>query len=309
MKSKIIYGCMGLGGSAAIVSEKEKKIAFNALDAAMKSGIRHFDHADIYNSGRAELVFGLWLENNPGIRKDISIQSKTGIKLHAGPFHSSFYDFSEEYILRQVDGILKRLKTDYLDMLLLHRPDPLARGDALKSVFNILIKKGLVKKIGVSNMSVPQIEWIENITGENIAANQIRFGLGHLFLVDQQVMVNTSLTMNHGLFGMMHFCMQRDIEIQAWSPLDRGRFLRLHPDSTSNEVEAFNMLKTLASRYNTEPATIALNWLMQLPATISPVIGTTNPKRIKELTNALNFNISHDEWYRLWIIARDAKLP
>lgn len=305
----MIYGCMGLGGIATPISEQEISKAFHALDTAYQAGFRRFDHADIYNGGRAETVFGLWLQHHPSIRNKIRIQSKTGIKLNAGPLKSSLYDLSKTYILKQVNNMLERLRTDYLDMLLLHRFDPLTHGDELKEVFHDLKSNGRVKSFGVSNMSAKQTEWISNATHESIDANQLQLSLGHSLLLDEQVLFNIMDIRHTNATGMLQFAIDNDIEIQAWSPLDRGRFLNLHIDSSASEYDTGKMLKRLGEKYGVDAATIALNWIMQIPGKVVPVIGSTNPQRIKSMALAEQFSITHDEWYALWITARDEKLP
>lgn len=307
--NSMIYGCMGLGGSENIIPEREINKAFVALDTALKAGFRRFDHADIYNNGRAETVFGLWLKKNPGVRNEIQIQSKTGIKLHVGPLKSSFYDFSKQYLLNQVDGILNRLQIEYLDMLLLHRPDPLAKGEELIEVFHELKSAGRVKAFGVSNMSPVQTEWVANVSKEKIYANQLQFSLGHSPLLDEQVMYNHSAVSSTAQPGMLQYAMDNEMEIQAWSPLDRGRFLNMTIDSQARDFDTYALLKKLARKYNVYPSTVALNWIMQLPVKIAPIIGSTNPQRIKALAKASDFSITREEWYALWVTARDEKLP
>ena len=307
----LIYGCMGLGGnpSGSVIDKETRNHAFAALDMAYDSGITIFDNADIYNGGRAEKVFGLWLKENPDMREKIIIQSKTGIKLHAGPHASSYYDFSESYIRQQVEGILDRLQVSYLDMLLLHRPDVLAQPEELAEVLNKLEQQGKVRSFGVSNMSVAQIQWLEHSTGISFRANQIQFSLGHSFLVDETAFVNTGTPMDQGLNGMLYYAMTKGMELQAWSPLDKGRFLSIHPDSTPSEKQTTVYLNQLAEKYNSTPGAVALNWVMKLPAAIAPVIGSTTPSRIKSLARTLDFEITRDEWYSLWVSARGNKLP
>jgi len=300
---------MGLGGGETVISGQEMKKAFNAFDSAFEAGIRHFDLADIYNGGRSEVVFGKWLQMNPSIRKEIFIQSKCGIQLHVGPLNSSFYNFSPQYIINQVEKSLAQIQINTLDMLFLHRPDPLARAEDLKDVFLLLKSTGKVQNFGVSNMSAGQIEWISRATGEPVKANQIQFGLGHALMLDHQAQVNTYTGNGYGLEGMQQYSMMHNIELQAWRPLDKGRFLSIHADSSACEYETSGLLKKVAEKYDVSPSAVALNWVMQVPNGIAPVIGTTNPSRIKALAQALDFEITREEWYSLWITARDKKLP
>ncbi|HPE86809.1 MAG: aldo/keto reductase [Bacteroidia bacterium] len=307
---KIIYGCMGLGGAVnTTVSDLAVlKKTFMALETAYDSGIYRFDHADIYNQGRAESVFGLWLKDNPGLRSKIFLQSKTGINLHAGPYNSSYYDFSETYLSQHVEQILARLHTDYLDSLLLHRPDPLASGEALARVLQPLVKNGTVRSLGVSNMSVWQIQWLEHALQLPVRVNQIRFSLGHSLLVDQMVWVNSAKVMNHGLDGMLSFASQYAVELQAWSPLDKGLFLSPFAADAKNIPATAGLLKELSQIYDVAPGVIALSWVLRVPQ-VAAVIGTTRPERIKALVEASRITLSHDDWYRLWITASGEKLP
>ena len=309
-KTNVIYGCMGLGGNQSEFSNETKKQAFRALDAAIDGGIRRFDHANIYNLGKAETVFGLWLRENNGLRKEIYIQTKAGIKLHVGPYNSSYYDFSSDYIIAEVKKSMERLNVDYLDMFLLHRPDPLAAPEIVAKTMKYLVQEGLAKSIGVSNMSVAQIDWLRNTVGVEVVANQIQFGLGHALLVEQDVLVNTNNVANHGLQGMLQYAMTNDIELQAYSPLDRGLFLLPLAETDSEGVANTKaLLHELSIKYNATPMAILLNWITKLPARMAPIIGTVKPNRIAAVKDVVDFKISHDDWYRLWVMARGEKLP
>lgn len=309
-KTNVIYGCMGLGGDLPEFSFETKKQSFRALDAAIDSGIRRFDHANIYNKGKAEAVFGLWLKENKGLREELIIQSKAGIKLHSGPHNSSYYDFSSAYIIDQVQRSLERLNVDYLDMFLLHRPDPLASPEIVDETMNGLVQKRLVRSLGVSNMSVAQIEWLRTNAGVDVVANQIQFGLGHALLVEQDVLVNTNNISNNGLQGMLQYAMTNNIELQAYSPLDKGLYLKeLMEGDSEDVVNTKALLQELSITYNSNPMAILLNWITRLPAHMVPVIGTTNPDRIEAVKSISEFELSHDDWYRLWVTSRGEKLP
>lgn len=309
-KANVIYGCMGLGGEQYEFSKETKKQAFRALDAAIESGIRRFDHANIYNNGNAEAIFGLWLKENKDLREELNIQSKAGIKLHLGPHNSSYYDFSSAYILDEVQRSLERLNVDYLDMFLFHRPDPLASPEMVAETMNGLLQKRLVRSIGVSNMSVAQIEWLRTTAGVNVVANQIQFGLGHALLVEQDVLVNTNTVSNNGLQGMLQYAMTNNIELQAYSPLNKGLYLRaLMGGDSEDVVNTKALLHELSITYNSNPMAILLSWITQLPAQMIPVIGTTNPDRIAGVKSISEFELSHDDWYRLWVTSRGEKLP
>jgi predicted oxidoreductase len=309
----MIFGCMGLGGgwNADPVTGDDEKKAAAAIHAAMEIGISTFDHADIYTFGKAEEVFGRVMKNDPGLRGKIILQSKTGIHLHQGPNNANTYNFSKKYILQQVGLMLKRLQTEYLDTLLLHRPDSLMNAAEVAETFHELKTQGLVRRFGVSNMSIHQIQLLQKYWTEPLAANQLQLSLGHSLALDIGVSVNTRLIpYDSGMQGMLEYCQLHDMTIQAYGPLDRGLYTDGHRDShTEQQRNTARVVAETAERHGVTTSAIVLAWLLMIPGTVQPVIGTTNVDRIHACRDALAVRLTREEWYSLWITARGAHLP
>lgn len=308
---KIIYGCMGLGGSwdsSPLSSENQRK-ADAVIETAIASGITHFDHADIYTFGKAELAFGNYLKRNSSLREKLFIQSKTGIVLNAGPLKSCIYKLSSDYVNAQVDKILKRLSVDYLDALLLHRPDPLTSMEELAQTLIKLKEKGKVKSFGVSNMSTSQIQLLQFYLDEPLITNQIELSLSHSNLLDLEVWVNREESPLHaGMGELLAYSAKNEMSIQAYSPLAQGRYAQ---NNLSNEKDRKTvlLLQELAEKYKSSSTGILLAWLWRIPSNIQPIIGTTNLNRIQESVEAMKVDLSREEWYSLWITAKGTKLP
>lgn len=308
---KIIYGCMGLGGlwNANPLTITDQKKADEIIETAIQAGISHFDHADIYTFGKAEQVFGNFLNNNPSLREKLFIQSKTGIELHAGPLQSSTYNLSSDYINSQVTKILNRLSTDYLDALLLHRPDPLTSMSEIAETLQLLKKSGKVKAFGVSNMSTAQIQLLQSYLDEPLIANQIELSLSHSMLLDLEVWVNrVESEKEAGLGDLLAYSQKNNMSIQAYSPLAQGLYTKSGIKTEADKKTLF-LIEELAEKYKTSSTAILLAWLWKIPADIQPVIGTTNLKRIKESVEAKSIELSREDWYALWINSKGVKLP
>ncbi len=219
-ENRMIYGTMGLGNGCAEdrINPDDVRKAEEAFYAAIEIGIDFFDFADIYQNGGSETVFGEICKNDRNLRKSIKLQSKAGIILkHTDGLGR--YDFSECHLVDTVKNSLKRLEAEYLDSLLLHRPDPLMDGKELKKAFDYLFDNGLIRKIGVSNMNQYQIEFIENAIERKITANQLELSLLKLDWLDSTVGVNNDEGFKSSFTtGLMEYMVERDIEIQAWSP-------------------------------------------------------------------------------------------
>lgn len=302
---------MGLGGSwdTTPLSKKQQNQADSTIETAINAGITHFDHADIYTYGKAEQAFGNYLKRNSSLREKLFIQSKTGIILKAGPLQSSIYNLSKPYVLQQVDLILKRLSIDYLDALLLHRPDPLTSMEDLAETLHVLKESGKVKHFGVSNMSASQIQLLQSYTNEPLISNQIQLSLAHPFMLDLEVWVNREESpKDAGLTNLLAYSQKNKLSIQAYSPLAQGKYGKTDFTDKKDKNTA-KLLVELAEKYNTSISGILLAWLWKIPADIQPIIGTTNLKRIQECAGALTIHLSREEWYALWILAKGYKLP
>ncbi|NGP45628.1 aldo/keto reductase [Bacillaceae bacterium SIJ1] len=310
--SQIVLGCMGMGGSwddSPITGEQIKQ-GQAAVEAALDIGITMFDHADIYTRGKAEKVFGQILKDQPSLRDNIILQSKCGIRFadETGPHR---FDFSEKHILASVDGILERLGTDYLDILLLHRPDPLVEPEEVALAFRKLKAAGKVRAFGVSNMNHGQIKLLQAYCDEPIVANQLEMSLLKTGFIDTGVHVNQEAA-RENLFpdGTIEYCRLENVQLQAWSPMAQGLYsgksLEGQPKSV---IKTANRVQELAEEKGTTPESIVLAWLMTHPAQIQPVIGTTRPERIYAGKDAFHLCLTREEWYELYISTRGVALP
>lgn len=312
MEEKIlIYGCMGLGGSwdkNPLTTDDQKK-ADEIIETALSAGIKHFDHADIYTFGKAEKVFGNFLNRNRSLREKLFIQSKTGIVLKGGPMQSSIYNLSKNYVISQVDQILSRLKINYLDALLLHRPDPLTSMGELAESLQALKNSEKVKAFGVSNMSTDQIGLLQSYLEEPLITNQIELNLAHSMLLDLEVWVNREESPKEmGLRGLLSYSQRHNLSLQAYSPLAQGYYSKSNFSEEKDKKTAL-FLKEMAEKYQTSMSGILLAWLWKIPTNIQPIIGTTNLERIKESVDSMNVSLSREDWYALWILAKGTKLP
>lgn len=312
--SRLVFGCMMLGGgwNRNPITQGDIRAAEEAVDTALGIGITMFDHADIYAHGKAEETFGAVLKNRPNLREQIVLQSKCGIRF-ADDTAPGRFDFSKTHILASVDGILKRLGTDYLDILLLHRPDPLVEPEEVAEAFGTLKASGKVRYFGVSNMSVGQIRFLQRALPDQIAVNQLEMSLAHLDWLDQGVHVNQKAGVGVNFAAdLMEFSQIENIQLQAWGPLAQGRF---SGRSTADEPEPVQktaaLVQEMASSKGTTPEAIVLGWLMRHPAMIQPVIGTINPQRIAACKDAERQAqlMTREEWYTLYVSARGVPMP
>ncbi|MEH6454573.1 MAG: aldo/keto reductase, partial [Psychromonas sp.] len=305
--SDLAYGCMGLGGGwdQNPVSQENIKQAHRVIDTALDSGINLFDHADIYTFGKAEKTFGHVLAERPELREKMFIQSKCGIRLPAadGP---KCYDFSKEWISSSVDIILSRLNSEYIDILILHRPDPLMELDEVADTLQALKSSGKVRHFGVSNMQHHQIAYLQSALDTPLVANQIEISLSKLDWIDSGVNVgNSDAQMNNFTAGTLEYCQTNNVQIQAWGSLAQGVFsgrnIEQHPESVKATAA---LVYQLANNYQVSAEAIVLAWLMRHPARVQPVIGTTNLDRIRACSQAVNIELSRSEWYALYQTSR-----
>ncbi len=308
---RVLYGCMGLGGSwdPDPYGPADIDAAEAAVAAALDSGITTFDHADIYRYGKAEAVFGEVLARTPGLRERISLQTKCGIRL-GDTDRPGIYDLRGETIVRRVEESLTRLRTDVIDVLLLHRPDPLADVDSVASALASLHRQGLVRGFGVSNMGAAQIAHLQARLDVPLVANQLEMSLHSRDWVEAGVLLNTPESANNGFpFGTLEHCRDHGIRLQAWGALAQGRFTGR--EQTPAERATAALLAELARQKDTTPESVLLWWLMRHPAAIAPVIGSARPERIRACRDAVlrEPELTHEEWYELWITARGVPLP
>lgn len=310
----IIYGAMGLGGTwsnTQQLTEADLEEGKLALDTAIKCGINFIDLADIYREGKSEKVVGHYLKSNPNIREQLIIQSKVGIHLTGSDFGSRF-DFSYNHIIKTVDEILERLGTNYLDILLLHRPDPLMDRDEIKKAIDELFVSGKIRNLGVSNMDHHQIKLVEYYTGRKVVVNQLQLSLEKTDFVMSNVGFNNSCSLNNDFpLGTIEHSILNNISLQSWSPLARGIYsgAPINADTPKAVLKTKEIVTRLSNKYNVSTEGIVLAWLMKHPSKINPVIGTTNPKRIINSVEALSIELLRDEWYELLVASTGIRMP
>ena len=289
--SRIVMGCMRIGDKPL---EQTEKVIVNAC----ANGVNMFDLADVYGGGNAEKVFGVAIRDLEIPRKNYILQTKCGICKNAdGAIHH--FNFSKEYILSSVEGSLKRLNTEYIDILLLHRPDALADPDEIGEAFERLQEDGKVRAFGVSNFSAMQMKLFRSC-GIEIVANQMQFSLGHTLPVDAGFYVNMSKDEAVTRAGdAMEYCRLKKIPVQAWSPLQYGFFEGVFVGNEKFPILNAE-LNAQAEKYGVTPSAIALAWVLRHPAFKQVVTGTTSPERMNELCKAADVNMSREDWYALY---------
>jgi len=311
--SRIALGCMGLGGgwNDAEFDTSHVRQAHAAVDAALEVGINFFDHADIYTRGKAEAVFGHVLAERPGLRDQVLIQSKCGIRFGEGDRLPGRYDFSADHIRRSVEGSLSRLGIERLDVLLLHRPDPLVDPDEVARALEDLSDSGKVRWFGVSNMSAGQIRLLRASTRVPLVANQLELNVAHTGWLDAGVHVNQEASRDDTFpADTLEFLRLEGIQIQAWSPVARGylvgRDLTGAPPAAARVAP---LVREMAEERGVSPDAVAIAWLLAHPAGIQPILGTTRPERIRAAAQAERVALTREDWYALYVRSRGTPLP
>lgn len=288
--SRLILGCMRM--PALSVEEAAKMI-----ETAVDLGINYVDHATCYGDGEAETRFGDALALTSVKREDLIVQSKCGLR-----FDNQTFDWTKSNIIESVDGILKRLKMDYIDVLLLHRPDLLYDPEQIAEAFDELEAAGKVKHFGVSNTLPMQIELLKKYVKQPLKINQLQLSLEQSQLIDQGLYMNNKTTdmslMRDG--GALDYCRLNDITIQAWSPLQKGMFKGMFIDDP-DFPELNKVLGDLAEKYGVTKSAVAIAWILRHPAKMQVIAGTMNPKHLEEMAQADKFDLTHEEWYRLYL--------
>ncbi|MBQ1170977.1 MAG: aldo/keto reductase [Lachnospiraceae bacterium] len=267
------------------------------IETYMEAGINFFDHADIYGGGICEELFGKAFLKTGIKREDVIIQSKCGI------VPGVMYDFSKDYILKSVDSILQRLQMDYLDILLLHRPDALMEPEEVAAAFDILETSGKVLHFGVSNQKPMQIELLQKYTKQKLIINQLQFSIpvSNMIASGMEVNMQTDGAIDRD-GSILDYCRLHDITIQTWSPFQYGFFEGVFIGS--DKYPTLNaLLDKLAEKYNVTPTTIASAWILRHPAKMQLISGSTSPQRIKEIAAASDITLTREEWYQLYLAA------
>jgi predicted oxidoreductase len=292
--SEISLGCMRI---AQLSSNDAERLIKTALDR----GIDFFEHADIYGDGKAEEVFANAIRMNSNIREKIFIQTKCGIR-------NGYYDFSKEHILSSVNGSLKRLKTDYLDVLLLHRPDTLMEQEEVADAFDSLETGGKVKHFGVSNFNPMQFELLSKYVNQRLIINQLQLSITNTGMIDSGINVNTKFDGAIDRDGsVLEYCRLKDITIQAWSPFLFGFFEGVFLDN-EKFPELNKKINDLAEIKGVPNTSIVIAWILRHPAKIQPIVGTTNFERLKDICKASHITLTRQEWYDIYKAAGN-KLP
>ena len=294
MKKEIGLGLMR-------IADMEVSDVKELIVCALDNGVNFFDHADIYGQRRSEEKFGLVLKENKELRKKMIIQTKCGIC-------KGYYDLSKEHIIKQVLESIRLLNCDYIDILLLHRPDALVDYNEVNEAFNYLYDNGLVKEFGLSNCSSMQISLYNKYLDHKVKYNQVQLSIVHSHLISQGIFfnMNDSEAVDRTDF-LIEYSMLNDIKLQAWSPVmaswEYGTFIDNPKYAKLNQE-----LENLAKKYNVEKNAIALAWILRHPANIMPIVGTTSKKHLLEMVKATNIHLTREEWYNLYL-ASGHKLP
>jgi predicted oxidoreductase len=282
----VAVGCMR-------INSLEQNEAETFVQTALEEGANFFDHADIYGGGTCEEIFADAIHMNADIREKIILQSKCGIR-------KGMFDFSKEHILDSVDGILKRLNTEYLDVLLLHRPDALVEPEEVAEAFDTLERSGKVRHFGVSNQKPMQIQLLQKYVKQPLVANQLQLSITNANMISNGINVNMENESAIDRDGsVVDFCRLNDMTIQPWSPFQYGFFEGVFLGN-AKFPELNQKIDEIAAQYGVSHTTIAIAWLLRHPAKMQPVIGTMNMDRLKDCIKASEVNLTREEWYAIY---------
>lgn len=287
---------------------KTPEQAAQAIDTAYENGINFIDSADIYGQGKSEKVFGQALKLTHVKREDLFIQSKVGIVIDPKRSHGSFvfgarYEFSKEHILKAVDGILERMGIDYLDSLLLHRPDPLMDLEGVKEAFDILQAEGKVRFFGVSNCNPGQFRMLQKAVSQPLMFDQLQFSLMHTGMIDFGLHTNMAdaASVNHD-GELLEFLRTNRVTLQAWSPFQYGYFEGTYINNPKFP-ELNQELQKLADKYDVGKNAIATSWILRWPGQAQVILGTMTPAHIADSAKGADVELTRQEWYDLYLAA------
>jgi predicted oxidoreductase len=286
MASAVGLGCMR-------IAKLERDQVVDLVGRARDSGLNLFDHADIYAKGQSEEIFAQALGMRASLRDNIIIQSKCGIC-------EGYYDSSKQHILSSVDGSLKRLRTDHLDVLLLHRPDALSEPQEIADAFDALAASGKVRYFGVSNHNSAQLDLLRKEVRQPLIINQLQLSVAHTAMIDSGLNVNMTNTASTDRDGsVLEYCRLKGVTLQAWSPLQYGMFAGsiLERDRFPELIQVLNRV---ANDNGATAAAIAIAWILRHPAQMQAIVGSTSPKRIEEMARATDVELSRPQWYEIY---------
>lgn len=284
--SSVALGCMRMNNL------NEAQID-SIVNTAIENGINFFDHADIYGGGNCEKLFGDYLKRKKSVRDNIKIQTKCAI-------HDGQYDFSKEHIIKSVEGSLSRLGVDYIDFLLLHRPDTLMEPLEVAEAFDKLESEGKVKYFGVSNHNMMQIELLKTHVKQPLIINQLQFSIIEAGMLTSGMnvnMKNKESEMHDGF--MIEYSRLKNITVQAWSPFQYGFFDGCFIDS-DKYPELNKKLEEIGEKYNITKTGVAAAWILRHPANMQIISGTMNPKHLSEICDGADIELSRSEWYEIY---------
>jgi predicted oxidoreductase len=286
--SELSLGCMR-------INDMENKAVDNLIQTSLDVGINFFDHADIYGKGKSEEVFAASVKRLGLKRESMLLQSKVGIRPDKGMF-----DFSKDHILSATDGILKRLNTDYLDVLLLHRPDALVEPHEVAEAFGILRASGKVRHFGVSNQNPYLIELLQRAVNTKLLFNQLQLSVMFTPMIDATIHMNNkdeAAVVRDG--GTLDYCRLNDITIQAWSPFQFGFFEGVFLGN-AKFPELNKVIDRIAAEYRVTNTAIAVAWISRHPAKIQTILGTTTPQRVRDAAQSQKFQLTREQWYEIY---------
>lgn len=282
----IVVGCMRMDELKAAEAE-------TFVQTALDLGANFFDHADIYGGGECERIFARAAKLNDDRREKVFLQSKCGIR-------KGLLDFSKEHILKSVDGILERLDTDYLDMLLVHRPDALMEPEEVAEAFDHLLNTGKVRRFGVSNQSPMQMALLQKFMSQKILANQLQLSITNSGMIRSGINVNMENASSVDHDGeVLNYCRLNDVTIQAWSPFQYGMFEGVFLGNPKFP-ELNQKIDEIAARYGVSNTTITTAWILRHPANMQMISGTMSTSRLKQICQACDITLTREEWYEIY---------
>lgn len=282
----IVVGCMRMDELKAAEAE-------TFVQTALDLGANFFDHADIYGGGECERIFARAAKLNDDRREKVFLQSKCGIR-------KGLFDFSKEHILKSVDGILERLDTDYLDMLLVHRPDALMEPEEVAEAFDHLLNTGKVRRFGVSNQSPMQMALLQKFMSQKILANQLQLSITNSGMIRSGINVNMENASSLDHDGeVLNYCRLNDVTIQAWSPFQYGMFEGVFLGNPKFP-ELNQKIDEIAARYGVSNTTITTAWILRHPANMQMISGTMSTSRLKQICQACDITLTREEWYEIY---------
>ena len=285
----IAAGCMRLADA--------KESPDRVIGTALELGMNFFDHADIYGGGRCEEIFGAYLADHPSLHGEIVLQTKCGIR-------RGCYDFSKEHIISAAEGSLRRLRTDYVDVLLLHRPDTLMEPEEVAEAFDALEQAGKVRMFGVSNHNPMQIELLKTAVRQEIVADQLQFSIPESGLVTSGLnvnMKNDESVMHDG--SALEYLRIKGIMIQTWSPFQGGFFKGPFVGDREKYPALNEKLDELGAKYSVSPLAVAAAWILRHPAGMQLISGSVSPDRMRQIASGADIDLTREDWYAVYLAA------